>query len=95
MDRMVVRNPDTLYKDFKYVYKKNDNLFYGILFLNEEKKIDIQWFIINEKIFDDYDKKSKTYTLEKWNNNISSYEHPFEMFAYILTEELTNVKQNE
>lgn len=95
MTQMVVRNPDTIYKDFKYIYKKNDNLFYGILYLTPEKKIDIQWFLITEKKFKDYDKESTSYTLEKWDKIISKYEHPFEMYAYKISEELTNVKQDD
>ncbi len=94
MTEMVVRNPDTIYKDFKYIYKNNDNLFYGILYLGSERKIEIQWFLITEKKFKDYDKESKSYTLEKWDRVISKYEHPFEMYAYKISEELTNVNQD-
>ncbi len=94
MTEMVVRNPDTIYKDFKHIYKNNDNLFYGILYLGSERKIEIQWFLITEKKFKDYDKESKSYTLEKWDRVISKYEHPFEMYAYKISEELTNVNQD-
>ncbi len=95
MTQMIVRNPDTIYKDFKYIYKNNDNLFYGVLFLGPERKINIQWFLITEKKYDDYDKKSTSYTLEKWDKILSPYEHPFEQYAYELSNQLTDVSKLE
>jgi hypothetical protein len=95
MTKMIVKNPDTIYKDFKYIYKKDDNLYYGVLYLNEDRGIDVQWFLITEYKKDDYDKKNTSYTLEKWDKEILPYEHPFEMYAYEISNELTNVKEDE
>jgi len=95
MDKMIVRNPDTIYKDFKYIYEKDGNLFYGVLYLTVSRKIDIQWFLIVEKKYNDYDKETVSYKLEKWDKEISKYEHPFEKYAYIISDELTNVSQLE
>lgn len=94
MEFMIVKNPDTIYSDFKYVYNYKNKLYYGILYLNELRNIDIQWFQINEIINTQFDKNNLEFSLEKSDRFIQSQEHPFEIYAYKLSEELTNVYKN-
>jgi hypothetical protein len=92
MNYMRVINPDTLYLDFKYGYKLDNKLYYGVLYLNPDKKIKVQWFIINEKNNTQYDKENISFYLEPIDREILPYEHPFELYAYKISEELTKVK---
>jgi len=92
MNYMRVINPDTLYLDFKYGYKLDNKLYYGVLYLNPDKKIKVQWFIVNEKNNTQYDKENISFYLEPIDREILPYEHPFELYAYKISEELTKVK---
>lgn len=91
MDLMVVINPDTVYYDFKYVYKIENQLYYGILYLNPDKVIQVQWFKIHDKKNTQYDKENISFYFEKLDKVILDYEHPFEEYAYRISEELTKV----
>ena len=91
MEWMQVINPDTVYSNFKYVYKMNEKLYYGVLYLNEDKNIKIQWFQIHDKKNQQYDKENFSFYLEKLDKEILDYEHPFEEYAYKISEELTKV----
>lgn len=95
MERMQVINPDTVYSNFKYVYKMNDKLYYGVLYLNEDKNIKIQWFQIHDKKNQQYDKENFSFYLEKLDKEILNYEHPFEEYAYKISEELVKVNTDD
>ncbi len=94
MNYMRVINPDTVFKDFKYGYKLDDKLYYGVLYLNPDKKVRVQWFRIHTIVNSQYDKENITYNLEPLDKEILPYEHPFELYAYKISEELTKVKNN-
>ena len=72
-------NPDSEYKNFKYVYKINNDYHYAhYVFDITNKKIKILFFNI--------DIKNKTLKLIE-NLNINN-EHPYEEFAYMISEEI-------
>ncbi len=91
MDYMIVTNPDTVYTDFKYVLRKENKLYYGVLYLNPDKEVKIQWFQIHDKKNNQYDKENYSFYLEKLDKEIYNYEHPFEEYAYKISEEITKV----
>jgi hypothetical protein len=95
MNRMRVFNPDVTYLNFKYVYKVGNNLYYGVLYATEERILKVQWFLITEYKKDDYDKENITFTLEPYEKNIMSQEHPFEEYAYLISDKLTDVSKLE
>ena len=95
MEWMQVINPDTVYSNFKYVYKIDDKLYYGVLYLNEDKNIKIQWFQIHDKKNKQYDKENFSFYLEKLDKKILDYEHPFEEYAYKISEELVKVDDSD
>ncbi len=95
MDNMIIINPDTVYHNFKYVLKKDVNLYYGVLFLNSDKDVKIQWFQIHNKKNEQYDKSNYSFYLEKLEKSVYNYEHPFEEYAYKISEELTKVDTNK
>jgi len=95
MDNMIIINPDTVFNNFKYVLKKDGNLYYGVLFLNSDKDIKIQWFKIHDKKNEQYDKENYSFYLEKLEKSVYNYEHPFEEYAYKISEELTKVNTDE
>ena len=73
-EKIIIINPDTDY-DFKYIYKKNNNLYYGITCL-ENDKVNYVWFqIVNNDIM-------------LIDEIIYKYEHPYEMYAYVISENL-------
>ncbi len=92
MNYMRVINPDTVFLDFKYGYKLDNKLYYGVLYLNPDKKVKVQWFIIHEKNNTQYDKENISFYLEPLDREILPYEHPFELYAYKISEEVTKVK---
>lgn len=80
-----VVNPDVAH-DFIYIYKTNNNYYYGIFNLIGTH-VEIKWFLIN--------KKNNSFSLSSVskyfsNNNLPSEEHPFEMFAYKFADHLCN-----
>ncbi len=93
MNRMRVFNPDVTYLNFKYVYKVGTNLYYGVLYATEERVLKVQWFLITEYKKDDYDKENITFTLEPHEKNIMPQEHPFEEYAYLISDKLTDVSK--
>ncbi len=95
MNRMRVFNPDIVYLNFKYVYKVGTNLYYGVLYATEERVLKVQWFLITEYKKDDYDKENITFTLELNEKNIMPQEHPFEEYAYLISDKLTDVSKLE
>ncbi len=95
MDNMIIINPDTVYNKFKYVLKKDGKLYYGVLFLNSDKDVKIQWFRIHDKKNEQYDKQNYSFYLEKLEKSVYNYEHPFEEYAYKISEELTKVNTDE
>jgi hypothetical protein len=86
---MIVKNPDVIYNNFKYVYKYNNRLYYAILYLNKDNYIRTQWFLINEINNKTYDKQNVSFTLEKSEEFILPHEHPFEIYAYNIADKLT------
>jgi hypothetical protein len=95
MEWMQVINPDTVYSNFKYVYKMDEKLYYGVLYLNQDKNIKIQWFRIHDKKNQQYDKENFSFYLEKLDKEILDYEHPFEEYAYKISEELVKVDDSD
>ncbi len=95
MDNMIIINPDTVFNNFKYVLKKDGSLYYGVLFLNSDKDVKIQWFKIHNKKNEQYDKENYSFYLEKLEKGVYNYEHPFEEYAYKISEELTKVNTDE
>jgi hypothetical protein len=89
---MIVKNPDVIYNNFKYVYKHKNRLYYAILYLNKDNYINTQWFLINEINNETYDKQNVSFTLEKSEEFILPHEHPFEIYAYKIANELTSSK---
>jgi hypothetical protein len=73
-----ISNPDSHYENFKYVYKIIDIFYYGHYVYNSNtKKIKIKYFeldIPNKKL------KKTSKSLEQ--------EHPYEIFAYAISEEI-------
>jgi hypothetical protein len=82
-------NPDSFYHDFLYLYKYNNDMYYG-LFILDNNKPDIKWLkIINnnnnfyfEKVNHDF--CNSTQILDKF-----PVEHPFEYYAYKLADDYT------
>lgn len=73
-----ISNPDSSYDNFKYIYRIDNNLYYGHYIYNYDiKKINIKYFEldINNKI------------LKKTNKTLDQ-EHPYETYAYILSDEI-------
>lgn len=77
----LINNPDTFYKNFKYIYKDDKNkFFYGQYVFNDKtKNIKKKFFTIDmeKKILSDSKKE-----LEE--------EHPYELYAYKIADELVN-----
>ena len=73
-DKEIVYNPDTFDCNNTYLLtnKTSNQLFYAIL-VYKNGKIENQWFKISGK------------QLIPINDNIYLYEHPFEMFAYVIS----------
>ena len=73
-----ISNPDTYYINFKYLYKMNNKLYYAhYIFNSDNKNIFIRYFEL------DIEKK----ILFKTNNNFKE-DHPYETFAYIISEKI-------
>ena len=72
----IIVNPDTYY-DFKYIYKLNDKLYYGVLILINNI-LKTQWFLIDPN----------TNTITKSDLFILEHEHPYEIYAYELANKL-------
>jgi hypothetical protein len=73
-----VINPDTCYEDFYYLYKNNDELYYGLFILENNNPV-IKWLKINNN--------NNNFYFEKINLNLNKEEHPFEYYAYKLSDE--------
>ena len=77
-----ITNPDTDYDNFKYVYKINNDYYYGNYVYNKIKKnIYIKYFKL------DKDKKKLIKTDEKFKED-----HPYEQYAYKISEIITQYK---
>jgi hypothetical protein len=74
INKIIIVNPDTCYADFKYIYKINNDLFYGILVL-ENNKVVTMWLLL-DMINDDV-----SFTITN-KLNLPIYEHPYETFVY-------------
>jgi hypothetical protein len=74
-----VINPDTYYEDFYYLYKYNDELYYGLFILENNNPV-IKWLKINNN-------NNNNFYFEKINLNLNNEEHPFEYYAYKLSDE--------
>ena len=72
----IIINPDTFY-DFKYIYKKDNEYYYGVLIF-KNNKINSCWFKINFL-------QNK---LERINFKIKKEEHPYELYVYDLSEKI-------
>lgn len=80
-------NPDSFYEDFIYLYKYNNELYYGLFILDnnqlltslQESSPGIKWLkIINI---------NNDFYFEKTNLDINNTEHPFEHYAYKLSDD--------
>lgn len=73
-----ISNPDTYYENFKYLYKIDNNLYYGhYIYNSDNKNISIKYFELNDE------KKILVKTNEKFEQ-----EHPYEKYAYGISEEI-------
>lgn len=73
-----ISNPDTYYDDFKYLYSIGNELYWGNYVYNYDlKKINIKYFQL------DLTKKILKKTKKKLEQ-----EHPYETFAYSISEEI-------
>ena len=71
-------NPDTYYPNFIYIFKQNNNYYYSLLILKNNIII-TKWFKINNN-----------FSLEMLDYNLNKSEHPYEVYAYYLSEEVFN-----
>lgn len=77
-DLIFISNPDTWYKDFKYLYQISNNLYYGHYVYNIKTKL----------------LKKKYYLIDIQNNifietnEILDEEHPYETYAYAIAKKL-------
>lgn len=76
-NKIIVLNPDSYYKNFKYIYKLDNQYYYGLLIL-ESNNILTKWVKIN----------INTFQIEKLNYNILNHEHPYEIYAYQLSDNI-------
>ena len=82
-----ISNPDTYYDNFKYIYNYHNKMYYGHYVYNKiTKLINKKYFIIN------YDKISNNYKILN-TNKIFNEEHPYEVYAYKISEELIKIYQ--
>jgi hypothetical protein len=73
-----IYNPDTYYKNFKYLYKIDNKLYYGhYVYNSDNKKISIRYFELSEE------KKILVGTNKKFEQ-----EHPYEKYAYSISENI-------
>ena len=80
LSKDIISNPDTEY-DFKYVYQKDDEIYYGTMIYDNDK-VKVVWI----KIINFYSNEQK-YNYEIVDNlNLS--EHPFEVLAYKISDDL-------
>ena len=73
-----ISNPDTFYRNFKYIYKDDNKYYYGQYMINNKTKHIIKKYFqidINKKIFE--------------SSIILEEEHPYEIYAYEISNELT------
>jgi len=90
-NNQLIVNPDTDYSNFKYIYLLEEKIYYAHIIYNQiPKKIKTIFFIVNidknileeihvQKIFNNIDE-----------NNIIKKEHPYETFAYEISEKICN-----
>lgn len=73
-----ISNPDSYYENFKYVYKNESNFYYGHYVYNSNtKKINVKYFELDIP----YKKLKKT-------SKSFEQEHPYETYAYAISEEI-------
>lgn len=73
-----ISNPDTYYENFKYLYKINNNFYYGHYIYNlDNKNISIRYFELSDE------KKILLKTNIKFEQ-----EHPYEKYAYTISEKI-------
>jgi hypothetical protein len=80
-----ISNPDTFYENFKYVYKINNNLYYGHYVYNYNiKNINVRYFEldVHNQILK---KTNKTF---KHPFEAFEQEHPYETYAYKISYEI-------
>lgn len=71
-------NPDTYYENFKYLYKIDNNLYYGhYVYNSNNKNVSIRYFELNDV------KKKLVKTNKKFEQ-----EHPYEKYAYSISEKI-------
>jgi len=75
----IIINPDTTY-NFKYVYKKDNNYYYGVFILdnNNLKKVWLRIDLNNHKLI-------------RVDEDIQEQEHPFELYVYKFSDLLVKV----
>ena len=81
----IIYNPDTYYVQNIFCYSIDNKCYYGQMFLNSSKEIKNIWY---EMI--DYNNKIYLYPIP---HSIIKYEHPYEELAYILSNDLINIKK--
>ena len=84
-NNIIIINPDSFYDDFTYLYKYNNELYYGLFVLDNNHLLMtlnspiIKWLkIINI---------DNNFYFEKVNLDINNTEHPFEHYAYKLSDD--------
>ena len=76
-------NPDTYYLNNIFLYKKDNNLYYGTMILNKNNDINNFWFSTSNE-----NTENTEIDLYPTNLKISKYEHPYEELAYIMAQQL-------
>ena len=75
-----ISNPDTMYENFKYIYKFKNNIYYGnFVYLINTQSIEKKYFLI------DFEKNKLVIT-----DIVLEQEHPYEQFAYKIANDLIN-----
>lgn len=76
----IIYNPDTFYVHNKFVYKKDNTFYYGLMIVNSHYEVNNVWFQAIEI-------KNKI-NLYPVNELINKYEHPYEELAYTMAYDL-------
>ena len=69
LNEIIILNPDTYYED-DYLLKKNNKYYKGNLVYQQDGRFKTEWFLYENG------------NLNKINDKLCQYEHPFEMLAY-------------
>lgn len=82
-DNRIIYNPDTFYVNNKFVYKDNNNYYYGQMLYTSKKEIKNIWYCVKE-----HDNILNLYPDSEFKKK---YEHPYEELAYNISNQLYNI----